>query len=278
MKIPVSWLRDYVDVTVAPEQLARDLTLAGLELGAIEQRDGDVILDLEITTNRVDCMNVYGVAREVAVLYGLALKPLATQIDESGAPAAEALKVVVEAPDLCPRFCARVLDVRLSESPDWLKRRLEAVGVRPINNVVDVTNYVMMEMGQPTHAFDLAKIPGAELRVRWAREGERLMTLDGVERTLTTRCGVVGSAGPGLAVAGVMGGRRARSRRRRVSLPWRRPTGRHQRCADAQRMPVSLRRRRIASSAGPIPRRHPLAWRASRTCWRRSAPAACVRG
>jgi len=206
MKVPLSWLRDYVDVTVAPEELAHDLTLAGLELGAIERIGGDAVLDLEVTTNRVDCMNVYGVAREVAVLYGLPLKPLATQIDETGPAAADALKVAIEASDLCPRFCARVFEVRMGESPDWLKRRIEAVGVRPINNVVDVTNYVMMEMGQPTHAFDLAKIPGAELRVRWAHEGERLMTLDGVERGLTTRCGVVGSSGPGLALAGVMGG------------------------------------------------------------------------
>jgi phenylalanyl-tRNA synthetase beta chain len=206
MKVPLSWLRDYVDVTVEPETLAHDLTLAGLELGALERAGGDAILDLEITTNRVDCMNIYGVAREAAVLYGLPLKPLATHVDDSGPDAAAALKVVVEAPDLCPRFCARVLDVRLGESPDWIKRRLEAVGVRPINNVVDLTNYVMMEMGHPTHAFDLAKIPGAELRVRWARAGERLVTLDGVERELTGRCGVVGSAGPGLALAGVMGG------------------------------------------------------------------------
>jgi phenylalanyl-tRNA synthetase beta chain len=206
MKAPLSWLREYVDVAVAPEQLAQDLTLAGLELGGLTRCDGDAVLDLEITTNRVDCMNVYGVAREVAVRYGLPLRPLATECEERGANAADALRVWVEAPDLCPRFCARVLDVRVAQSPDWLKKRLEAVGVRPINNVVDVTNYVMMEMGQPTHAFDLEKIPGAELRVRWARSGERLVTLDGVERQLTTRCGVVGSSGPGLALAGVMGG------------------------------------------------------------------------
>ena len=206
MKVPLSWLREYVDVAVAPEQLAQDLTLAGLELAGLTRCDGDVVFDLEITTNRVDCMNVYGVAREVAVRYGLPLRALATETDERGANAAEALTVVIEAPDLCPRFCARVLDVRVAQSPDWLKKRLEAVGVRPINNVVDVTNYVLMEMGQPTHAFDLAKIPGAELRVRWARGGERLVTLDGAERELTPRCGVVGSSGPGLALAGVMGG------------------------------------------------------------------------
>jgi phenylalanyl-tRNA synthetase beta chain len=206
MKVPYSWLREYVDVTVEPARLAEDLTLAGLELAALERVDGDTILDLDITTNRVDCMNVYGVAREVSVLYGLPLKPLDAEVAEVGAPAEGALSVVVEAPDLCPRFAARVLDVRLGESPEWLRRRLEAVGVRPINNVVDLTNYVMMEMGHPSHAFDLAKIPQAELRIRWARAGERLVTLDGVERTLTPRCGVVASPGSGLALAGVMGG------------------------------------------------------------------------
>ncbi len=206
MRVPLSWLREYVDVTVAPERLAEDLTLAGLELGALEQADGDTVLDLEITTNRVDCMNVYGVAREVSVLYGLPLKPLALEVTESGAPAEAGLSVVVEAKDLCPRFAARVLEVRLGPSPDWIQKRLVAVGVRPINNVVDLTNYVMMEMGHPCHAFDLAQIPGAELRIRWAREGEKLVTRDGVERTLTARCGVVASPGPALALAGVMGG------------------------------------------------------------------------
>jgi phenylalanyl-tRNA synthetase beta chain len=206
MKVPYSWLREYVEVTVEPQRLAEDLTLAGLELAGLERVDGDVVFDLDITTNRVDCMNVYGVAREAAVLYGLPLKPLETAVTEAGTPAEGALSVVVEAPELCPRFAARVLDVRLGESPEWLKRRLEAVGVRPINNVVDLTNYVMMEMGQPSHAFDLAKIPQTELRIRWARSGEKLVTLDGVERTLTPRCGVVASPGPGLALAGVMGG------------------------------------------------------------------------
>jgi phenylalanyl-tRNA synthetase beta chain len=206
MRIPISWLKDYVDVTVTADRLAQDLTLAGLELGGIERDGQDAVLDLEITTNRVDCMNIRGVAREVATLYGLQLRPLALDFEELGPSAGAALAVRIEAPDLCPRFAARVLDVRVGPAPDWMRARLEAVGVRPISNLVDLSNYVMMEMGHPSHAFDLAKIPGAELRIRWAREGERLVTLDGVERPLGVRCGVVASKDAALAVAGVMGG------------------------------------------------------------------------
>jgi phenylalanyl-tRNA synthetase beta chain len=206
MKVPLSWLREFVEIPAEPKQLAEDLTLVGLAVDGIEEQGEDLVLDLDITTNRVDCMNVYGVAREAAVLYGKPLLPLDVSFTEAGPPAAEALEVAIEAPELCPRFCARVLDVRIGPSPAWLRERLEAVGVRPINNVVDLTNYVMMEMGQPTHAFDLALVPAGRLRVRWAREGEGVKTLDGVERALAPRHGVVAGTGAPLALAGIMGG------------------------------------------------------------------------
>ena len=206
MKVPLSWLAEYVEVPVEPRRLAEDLTLAGLAVDAVEGHGQDTVLDLDITTNRVDCMNVYGVAREVAVLYRKPLRPLEVSVQEAGAPAAQALRVEVEAPDLCPRFCARILDVRVGPSPQWLRDRLEAVGVRPINNVVDLTNYVMMEMGHPSHAFDLAKVPGGRLVIRWAREKERVTTLDGVERSLAGRVGVVAGPEAPLALAGIMGG------------------------------------------------------------------------
>jgi phenylalanyl-tRNA synthetase beta chain len=151
-------------------------------------------------------MNVYGVAREVSVRYGTPLRPIPADIVETGPPAAQALQVVVEAADLCPRFCARVLDVRVGPSPPWLRERLEKVGQRAISTMVDLTNYVMMEMGHPSHAFDLARIPAGKLVVRWAREGERLTTLDGVERALTPRHGVVAGPEAPLALAGIMGG------------------------------------------------------------------------
>jgi phenylalanyl-tRNA synthetase beta chain len=206
MKVPLSWLTEFVEVPVEPRRLAEDLTLAGLAVDAVETLGKDAVLDLDITTNRVDCMNVYGVAREVSVLYSRPLRPLEVSFAEAGEAAARSLRVEVEAPDLCPRFSARVLDVRLGPSPQWLRDRLEAVGVRPIHNVVDLTNYVMMEMGHPSHAFDLAKVPEARLVIRWARAGERLTTLDGAERALAGRIGVVAGPGAPLALAGIMGG------------------------------------------------------------------------
>jgi phenylalanyl-tRNA synthetase beta chain len=206
MRVPLSWLREFVDVRVEVSELAEDLTLAGLAVDGVETHDGDSVLDVDVTTNRVDCMNVYGVAREVSVLYRTPLREIPADMVESGRPAAEVLDVVVESPDLCPRFCARVLDVRIGPSPAWIRDRLERVGVRPISTVVDLTNYVMMEMGHPSHAFDLARIPQGRLHVRWAREGERLTTLDGVERTLTPRNGVVAGPEAPLGLAGIMGG------------------------------------------------------------------------
>lgn len=206
MRIPLSWLREHVDVPTEPKRLAEDLTLVGLAVDALERAGEDWVLDLDITTNRVDCMNVYGVAREVSVLYDVPLRPLELAFGEAGPAAGEAVEVSVEAADLCPRFCARVLDVRLGPSPQWIRDRLETVGVRPINNVVDLTNYVMLEMGHPSHAFDLARIPGQHLKVRWARGGERLRTLDGAERALSGRMGVVAGEDAALALAGVMGG------------------------------------------------------------------------
>jgi phenylalanyl-tRNA synthetase beta chain len=208
VRVPLSWLRESVSFEVEPTKLAEDLTSAGLAVDAIETVGAETVLELDITTNRVDCMNVHGVAREVAALYGLPLRPLAASVVEAGPAAEGTLEVAIEAPDLCGRFCARVLDVKVGESPSWLRDRLELVGIRSINNVVDLTNYVMIEMGQPTHSFDLGRVPGGTLVVRWSRPGEKLTTLDGVERTLPARVGVIAGQGgePALALAGIMGG------------------------------------------------------------------------
>ena len=208
MKLPLSWLREYAPFTVEPRRLADDLTGVGLAVDGIDTHGAETVLELDVTTNRVDCMNVYGVAREVAAIYGLALRPLETAASERGAPAGDALEVAIEAPELCGRFSARLLDVKVAPSPAWLRDRLELVGIRSINNVVDLTNYVMVEMGQPSHAFDLARVPGASLVVRWSREGETVETLDGQTRTLPARVGVIAGKGaePALALAGIMGG------------------------------------------------------------------------
>jgi phenylalanyl-tRNA synthetase beta chain len=206
MRLPLSWIAEFVEVPVEPARLADDLTSAGLAVDALERDGDDTILELDITTNRVDCMNVYGVAREIAVLYDRPLRPLPLQHGEKGQQSASAVGVEIEASDLCPRFTARILDVKVGPSPDWMRRRLEQVGVRPIQNVVDLTNYVMIEMGQPSHAFDHARLAQGRLIVRWARAGETLATLDGTTRQLSPKVGVVADASGPQGLAGVMGG------------------------------------------------------------------------
>lgn len=212
MRVLVSWLRDFVAVDVGVRELADALTGRGFEVSAVEpppatlHRDSeDAVLDLEITTNRPDCLGMLGVAREVSAILGVPLRQPA--VDPP--PAADgtlALKVVLDDPDLCPRYVAAAADVTLGPSPDWMAARLEAAGVRPVNNVVDITNYVMLELGHPMHAFDLAKLAGATLRIRRAAPGERLQTLDGETRDLGPDVLVIADARRPQAVAGVMGG------------------------------------------------------------------------
>ncbi len=169
----------------------------------------DIVLDLEITPNRPDCLSLLGIARELAAIRRRPLKPLPLDLPAAGGPpsVAEAVRVTVEAPDLCPRYTARLIrGVRIAPSPRWMQIRLSRAGLRPICNVVDVTNYVLLEMGQPLHAFDLARLAGPEIRVRRAAEGELIRTLDGVDRELDPSILVIADAVRPVAVAGVMGG------------------------------------------------------------------------
>ena len=204
MKILLSWLRDFVDVTVSPEELGQMLTSRGFELSSIERSSIDAVLDFEVTANRPDALSVIGFAREVGTAYSLPVKPLVPK-PLSARPAAD-VAVKLEAPDLCRRYAAAVADVTVAPSPAWLASRLQAAGVRPINNVVDVTNYVLLELGQPMHAFDLEKLAGREIRIRRAASGERITTLDGVDRPLDTEMLVIADGERAHAVAGVMGG------------------------------------------------------------------------
>jgi phenylalanyl-tRNA synthetase beta chain len=211
MLFSLHWLADYVDLPGSPEELARRLTAAGLAVDQVERRDGDVVLDVEVTTNRPDCMSHLGLAREIAVLFDQPLRPPAT-LPAAGAwqelGPVEGAGVEIEAPERCPRFALRVIDgVTVRPSPDWLRRRLEAIGVRPINNVVDVTNYALHELGQPQHAYDLDQVPKGRLVVRLARDGERVVTLDGEERSLDADILVIADRERPVGVAGVMGGR-----------------------------------------------------------------------
>jgi phenylalanyl-tRNA synthetase beta chain len=208
VKILVSWLRAYVDVPVGIDQLAKDLTMRGFEVASIERiedRDDDAVIDFEITANRPDCLSVLGMAREVAVCYGVPLRDPAAAL-QADAAGDLPLRVSIEAPELCPTYAAAIVDVEVGPSPEWLATRLAHCGIRAINNVVDVTNYVLLETGQPLHAFDCETIGGRHLRVRTAQPGERLTTLDGQDRALTPEMLVIADETRAQAVAGVMGG------------------------------------------------------------------------
>lgn len=206
MKILTSWLKEFVNCNVPVTQLAHDLTMAGLEVEGIEQlADGDAVIEVSITPNRPDCLSVLGIARDVSAIYSCPLlyktefPPLSSAIDFP-AP------IHIEAPALCPRYAAASLfGVTIGSSPDWLIKRLTACGVRSINNVVDVTNYVMLELGQPLHAFDFDRLNGPGIVVRTA-PGERLTTLDGKERVFEEDMLAICDMKRPVAVAGVMGG------------------------------------------------------------------------
>src|SRR5262245_37458055 len=207
MEFSTRWLADYVDLPEDSQDLQRRLTEAGLHVEGLAVHDGDTVLDVEVTTNRPDCMNHFGLAREVAVIYGRPLRRPQSAPAEGTERTADAARVVIEDFEGCPRFAARVVrGVRVGPSPDWLRRRLEAIGLRSINNVVDVTNFVLWELGQPLHAYDLAKVAGGTLVARWARAGERLVTLDGQERALDPEILVIADAERPVGLAGVMGG------------------------------------------------------------------------
>ena len=206
MRLVYEWLRELVPLTADVETVATELGLRGFEVAAVEQRPQPVI-DFEITANRPDCLNHIGLAREASAIWGLPLRlPPVDATANRPAGDSDRLDVVVDAPDLCPRYCAQVFDVKIGPSPAWLQTRLEAAGVRPISNVVDVTNYVMLEMGQPMHAFDLERVAQRRLVIRRATNGERLRTLDGVDRRLDPGVLVIADADKPSAIGGVMGG------------------------------------------------------------------------
>jgi phenylalanyl-tRNA synthetase beta chain len=207
MKILYNWLREFVDLTAPAGDLRARLALCGLAIDSVEESAAGPVLDAEVTANRPDCLGHYGVAREAAAIYRLPVKPLAVKLKESGEEAANVTRVEIESPDLCGRYTARILrGVKVGPSPDWLRQRLEAIGQNSINNMVDVTNYVMFELGQPLHAFDLDRLAERRIVVRRARPGEKIRTLDGTERTLTNEMCVIADAARTVAIAGVMGG------------------------------------------------------------------------
>ncbi|HUS19713.1 MAG TPA: phenylalanine--tRNA ligase subunit beta [Terriglobales bacterium] len=202
MKVSPHWLREFVSITVDDRKLAEDLTLGGI---AVENIAADGSFEMEITTNRPDAMNHYGIAREAAAIYDVDLKPLSAKLPR--AKGTSSFQVEIEVPQFCARFTGQVIrNVKIGPSGARVMKRFKELEQKPINSAADATNYVLLEMGKPTHAFDLDKLEGGKLVIRMARAGETLKTLDGVERKLHPEDVVVADAKKPVALAGIMGG------------------------------------------------------------------------
>ncbi len=207
MKISLNWLNDYVQTGLQAEQIAEILSNLGLPCEGIEHLADDSVIDVEVTSNRGDCLSHIGIARELAAATGKPLSLPKIDFPEVERPASEFVDVEIREPDLCGRYTARVIEgVKIGPSPAWMQKRLEAVGMRAVNNVVDATNYAMMETGQPPHAFDYATIEGRKIIVRKAAPGEQIVSIDGTQCALAPQMLVIADARRPVAVAGIMGG------------------------------------------------------------------------
>lgn len=214
MKIPFEWLKEFVNISETPDSIAAKLPLTGLEVSVIENElnPKNPILEVDILPNRGDCQSVLGVAREVSAAFNSKLKFKKAKVREVSKRTSSVLKVEMRDYKLCPRYMARVIEnIKVKESPEWIKKRLIAYGIRPINNIVDVTNYFLIALGQPMHAFDLNKLQAIkgdlkQIIIRRANPEEKLVTLDGVERALEKEMLVIADSERAIALAGVMGG------------------------------------------------------------------------
>ncbi len=208
MIVSTDWLSEYVDISkLSLEELTERLTLTGLNLEGIETVGKDTAIDLEVTSNRPDCLGHLGVAREISVIWNQELGKKEPAPAAKGPAVSDATSVTVETPELCPRYTARLIKgVKIGPSPEWLASRLRTLGIAVINNVVDITNYVMMEIGQPLHAFDYAKLSGGKILVRKAKAGEEFIAIDHKTYNLTGDEVVIADAKRPVALGGVMGG------------------------------------------------------------------------
>src|SRR5712664_3827702 len=209
MKVVYNWLKDFVDVTATPQELASRLTLSGTNIASVENGAHGAVIDAEVSSNRPDCLGHYGIAREVSAIYKLPLKHVSPKPAESAAKASDAVRVEIQSPELCGRFTARVIrNVKIQPSPKWLKDRLEASGVGSISNVVDISNYVMLELGHPLHTFDYDKVRNHKIVVRRANPAEKMRTLDGIERTFDSNICMIsdGDGSRAVGIGGIMGG------------------------------------------------------------------------
>src|SRR5438105_13419549 len=209
MKVVYNWLKDFVDLTAAPQELASRLALSGTNIAGVETGPHGAVIDAEVSSNRPDCLGHYGIAREVGAIYKLPLKHVSPKPAESAAKTSDVVKVEIQAPELCGRFTARVIrNVKIQPSPKWLKDRLEASGVASISNVVDISNYVMLELGHPLHTFDYDKVRDHKIVVRRAKQNEKMRTLDGIERQVDSNICMIsdGDGSRPIGIGGIMGG------------------------------------------------------------------------
>lgn len=209
MKVLYNWLKEFVDLAAAPEELRGRMAMCGVPVEALDQSAAGPALDLEIFSNRGDLLGHTGVAREIAAAFRIRAKSPQPKLKEAAAKTADATRVTIECPDLCGRFTARVIHgVKVQPSPPWLRERLDALGVASINNVVDATNYVMLELGHSLHAFDYDLVRDHSIVVRRAHPKEKLRTLDGIERALPPDACMVcdGDGSRAVGIGGIMGG------------------------------------------------------------------------
>lgn len=207
MIVSWNWLREYVKLETSAEKLADRLMMAGFNLESVTKVDSDIAIDLEITSNRPDCLGHVGVAREIAVLYGVPLNLPSPSPNATGPATSSVTSVENSCPELCPQYFARVIQgVKVGPSPAWLRDRLRTLGIASINNIVDITNYVLMETCQPLHAFDLDRLRGKRIVVRRGRAGEKITAIDHKEYALSPEMCVIADAERPVAIAGIMGG------------------------------------------------------------------------
>lgn len=222
MKISYNWLKEFVDLNLSPRDLAAKLTMVGLAVDAVEEHGDDFVLEFDLTSNRPDCLSHLGIAREAAAVIGKSLQMpdvVTGRLSDVPTKTSEVTSVEILNPDLCPRYSARIIKgVKIGPSPEWLVKRLEVMGQRSVNNVADITNYVMLELGQPLHAFDLAMLKGQRIIVRAAQDGEKMTTLDGEERELTSQMLVIADAERAVALAGIKGGEDSGIREKTVDV------------------------------------------------------------